>query len=243
MVMSGYIKKTQMTANGNRFIILHDYVKLSEERIKSFCKTWYSPWYKKKRVADGVVILEKINYDFGVFMHIYNADGSMADICGNALRCVATLLDKDRGIITTRAGAIETRKINGIQHVCIGLPRGNEKPLQGNVHCYNFGNAHRVIICAGNITERAAKALYARLLHENKLESNCTAVFVSVYGKYTIATYEKGVGITKACGTAACAALMVLEDKLGCNDVTFENGVRAYFGKDGKIWITGEDVK
>ena len=189
--------------------------------------------------ADGLVVL--LPSDIADFkMRIFNSDGSEADMCGNATRCVARYLYENKitakTVITldTLAGIITPELIfeNGTLttvKVDMGLPRlkRGEIPIVGNaeekvvnmpleiagenyhITCVSMGNPHCLIF-----VEDIAKvnlALIGPKIETHTLFPKKTNVeFLQIIDRQTIRmrVWERGAGITKACGTGASAALV-----------------------------------
>ena len=179
-------------------------------------------------------------------MRMFNADGSEAEMCGNAIRCVAKLvsergiarhdalkIETGRGVLTLRLEAsggkvrqvrvdmgepiLESDKIPttfpGPRVVDVPLPAigGDtgwhaECGLDPKITCVSTGNPHAILYCRdvskvplatiGPIFEHAA--LFPRRI-------NVHFVQVQRPAEVTMRTWERGSGITLACGTGACA--------------------------------------
>jgi diaminopimelate epimerase len=160
--------------------------------------------------------------DANVEMRIFNADGSQAEMCGNAARCVAKYLrpvlgvPEDTLILQTLAGLIQIQPgEHGLEAVDMGKPvygRPGESITVDGGATYQFtevsmGNPHCVIF----LPELAGfpLAVEGPLLERDKRFPNRTNVeFVQVLAPDHIRmrVWERGAGITPACGTGACAA-------------------------------------
>jgi diaminopimelate epimerase len=166
-----------------------------------------------------------------VFMQIRNPDGSEAEACGNATRCVALLLHRENGArrlaIETVAGllAAEARE-DGRIAVDMGpvrtgwdevplaramdtdradLARG---PLRAPV-CSNIGNPHATFFVAD--AEAIDLAALGPALERDPLfpeRANIGVATVRDRGHIRLRVWERGAGITLACGSGACAALV-----------------------------------
>lgn len=189
--------------------------------------------------ADGLVVL--LPSDIADFrMRIFNSDGSEADMCGNATRCVARYLYENKlttkTIITldTLAGIITPELIfdNGVLKtvkVDMGLPRlkRGEIPVVGNpeeqvinmpleiegetysITCVSMGNPHCIIFV--DDIEKVNLSLLGPKIETHSLFPKKTNVeFLQIMDRQTIRmrVWERGAGITKACGTGASAALV-----------------------------------
>lgn len=162
-----------------------------------------------------------------VFMRIYNADGSEAEACGNATRCVARLVFEESGLISgvqTVMGVLPVRRLpDGRYMVGMGpaFLRWQDVPLAeatdtlslpelvpglGAPVAVSIGNPHCVFF-----VEDADSLDFAPIgaeIEKHPLFPNRTNVqFVTPIGRQTIRqrVWERGVGITGASGSGACA--------------------------------------
>ncbi len=185
--------------------------------------------------CDQLIVLEKPT-DTGadVFMRIYNPDGSEAGACGNATRCVASLvMDEHKSndvTVQTISGLLESRKIglgvNGLPVIAVDmgparldwreipvreacdtnhLPVGLG-PLQDPVGT-NMGNPHATFF----VDDAAAIALAElgpKLEHDAFFPERANIGVAQIVGKdkLRLRVWERGAGETLACGSGACAA-------------------------------------
>jgi len=189
--------------------------------------------------ADGLVILLPSEIaDFQ--MRIFNSDGSEAEMCGNATRCIARyvyesgLTDKTQITLETKAGIIKPELIfiDGIVdkvRVDMGTPHllRSEIPMNGagdqqvineslvigemkyHITCVSMGNPH-CIIFVDDINDVDLSSI-GPLIENNPIFPRKTNVeFAQMIDKQTIRmrVWERGAGITMACGTGACATLV-----------------------------------
>jgi diaminopimelate epimerase len=172
--------------------------------------------------ADGVVtILPPRTPDAAVEMHIYNPDGSVAEMCGNAVRCLARHLAETRGLdgrirIDTGAGTKECtlHRGPGGAVAAVSVEMGPAR-LEGeqdfqiggeSLHAVrvSMGNPHAVIFGAAPSRERAA-ALGPPI--ERAVDGGVNVGFARASaGAIDLVVWERGAGLTDACGTGACAA-------------------------------------
>ncbi|MDZ4677251.1 MAG: diaminopimelate epimerase [Oligoflexia bacterium] len=215
---------TKMTGTGNDFIIFDarekTFPKFDRKLLaQSLCRRHFSVG------ADGIIFIEKSKKAHVAFKwDFYNADGSPADMCGNAARCVARYaLEKNISDRTTSfetvAGVVNARvKPNGMVEVEMPKPAILEKFLQVpvgsaslDIFYVNTGVPHVVKQTddwEGDYLKEMGSYLRNHELFEKTNGANVT--FYEVIGEKTIqsATYERGVeGITLACGTGAVAAV------------------------------------
>jgi diaminopimelate epimerase len=164
-------------------------------------------------------------------MRTINADGSDAEACGNATRCVAWLIAQESGDsrieIETPAGVLDTALLaDGRVAVDMGPPRTawgdiplarrmdtlavklTAGPLASPV-CSNIGNPHATFFVADADAIDLA-ALGPRLEHHQLFPERANIGVATVRDETTIRlrVWERGAGITRACGTGACAALV-----------------------------------
>jgi len=194
--------------------------------------------------ADGLVLIGK-DKEMDLFMRIFNPDGSEPEMCGNAIRCVARyayeygLVDKTEFTVRTLAGIIcpevilVNDKIDSVR-VDMGQPllSRTDIPMLGNgenigveievadqlfnITGVSMGNPHCIIFVDDINT--VPVNIWGPLLEKNQLFPAGTNVeFVQVISENEIImrVWERGAGITLACGTGACATLVgaVLNNK------------------------------
>jgi diaminopimelate epimerase len=158
-------------------------------------------------------------------MRIWNADGSEAEMCGNAIRCVAKLLF-DRGF--TRETTIPIETGNGVLEVTVhvesgrvaratvsmGVPRLEPGPLElsagdervsGTI--VSMGNPHFVLLDEDLSDERVLRLGPLIEKHERfPPRTNVEFVKLESPDRLRVRVWERGSGETLACGTGACAA-------------------------------------
>ena len=184
--------------------------------------------------ADGLIFVRKSDC-CDVRMQIFNSDGSEAEMCGNASRCVALhlfrrkLVNKKQISLDTLAGIIRTDitdEARGLVRVDMGVPRltKGEIPMTGNpaetavnfpltaagqtfyATAVSMGNPHLVIFVPD--ISQVPLAAWGPQLETHPLFPRKTNVeFVQVLDSKTVRmrVWERGAGITQACGTGSCA--------------------------------------
>jgi diaminopimelate epimerase len=180
--------------------------------------------------CDQVIVIGEGKNGFDAAMRIYNADGGEVESCGNAARCVARLLmeekDRDHVTIDTPGGELYCADAgHGDVTVDMGLPHfaWDEIPLARSVDTNNFdfeiggetfraaavniGNPHCVVF-EGNADTAPIDQLGPRIEMHMLFPERINVEFVTVKDRQHLRTrvWERGVGITSACGTGACAA-------------------------------------
>lgn len=165
------------------------------------------------------------------FMRIHNADGGEVESCGNAARCIAQLLMQETGskavTIDTVGGWLEARAgAQGLVAVDMGEPRfgWQEIPLgramdtatldyshagYGAPGAVNVGNPHVVFFVADAEAVPLAE-IGPRIEHDPLFPERINVEFAEVIApdRIRMRVWERGVGITRACGTGACATLV-----------------------------------
>jgi diaminopimelate epimerase len=170
------------------------------------------------------------------YVRIYNNDGSEAGACGNGMRCVASLLAQQTGktaaAFETAAGVLRTWKdaSSGLFTVDMGEPRFGwqdiplaeefrdtraielqigpiDKPILHSPSVVSMGNPHAIFWV--DDVESCDLARIGPLLEHHPLfpeRANITLCAVKSRDHIVIRTWERGAGLTRACGSAACAA-------------------------------------
>ena len=165
------------------------------------------------------------------FMTIFNADGSEVSACGNATRCVARLLldesDLRSVVIETRAGLLDAeRRDGGLVAVDMGPARldWRDIPLADPVDTLHLGiesgplsdpagvsmgNPHAVFFVP-DVAAIDLAALGPGLEHHPLFPERANIEIAQILDPATIRmrVWERGTGITQACGTGACATLV-----------------------------------
>jgi diaminopimelate epimerase len=170
------------------------------------------------------------------YVRIYNNDGSEAEACGNGMRCVAALLSRDTGRTTaayeTSAGVLQTWQDtgSGLFTVDMGPPRFGwneiplaepfsdtraialqigppDRPILQSPSAVNMGNPH-AIFWVEDVAAYDLATIGPQLEHHTMFpeRANITLCAVKSPEHIVTRTWERGAGLTKACGSAACAA-------------------------------------
>ncbi|MEH6476389.1 MAG: diaminopimelate epimerase [Sneathiella sp.] len=179
---------------------------------------------------DQLIVLEPTD-NADVFMRIHNSDGSEAEACGNATRCVAHLmmeeLSRETVIIETVAGLLKgAAASNGNVVIDMGLPKvqWQDIPLsqaEDTLHvtmsagplsdpvAVNMGNPH-VVFFVDDADSIDLEKWGPILEHDPLLPSkaNISVASPMADGNFRLRVWERGVGITLACGSAACATIV-----------------------------------
>lgn len=157
-----------------------------------------------------------------VTMRIWNSDGSEVSACGNATRCVPVLLGRDC-TIETAAGILDARLAEGGSTVDMGKPRfgWDEIPLAyamdtralpvawgelSRPAAVNVGNPHLVFFVA-DLDAVSLETLGPEIEHDPLFPEriNVNVAHLLAGDHLVMRTWERGAGLTRACGTGACA--------------------------------------
>ncbi len=169
------------------------------------------------------------------FIRIYNNDGSEAGACGNGMRCVADIVSKQNGktalTFETTAGILNCWKgADGLFTVDMGPPRFKwneiplaeefrdtraielqigpiDKPVLHSPAVVSMGNPH-AIFWVDDVNAHDLDR-FGPLLENHPIfpeRANITLAHIVSRDAIIIRTWERGAGLTKACGSAACAA-------------------------------------
>ena len=232
MAKTNKIPFSKMHGAGNDFIIInqidHDY-NLSAQQIKEFSNRNFGIGF------DQLLIIEKSTHSNSEFKYrIFNADGEEVNQCGNGARCffhylrLKELTKKDELIVETHSGLIElSYKKNKLIAVDMGKPifDNNRIPFKPNQSTDNIitvnnqeykfypvsmGNPHAVIELNtfDNINLISiGKALQGSLMFPEGVNVN----FLKIIDSQNLAlkVYERGAGMTLACGSGACASAVI----------------------------------
>jgi diaminopimelate epimerase len=182
--------------------------------------------------CDQLIVLEPARNDLAdVFMRIYNPDGSESGACGNATRCVASLLMAEQNvtevIVETISGLLDCEDVGGgLYSVDMGPARSDWRDLPLSEACdtdnlpievgplknpvgVNMGNPHAVFMVAN--ADAIDLSTFGPLVEHDKLfpeRTNVEAVEVLANDRIRMRVWERGAGITQSCGSGACAALV-----------------------------------
>ncbi len=221
--------------------------------------------------CDQVIVLAKAEAPADIFMRIFNNDGGEVAACGNATRCVAGELfnetGKDKVIVETNAGLLRCYPDGDNVTVDIGVPKFDwqdipldermdtrnidiklgpiDAPVLSGPSAVNVGNPHCIFfvddIGAHDIHNIGPLVEFHPLFPE---QANVSLAQVTDENSIRLRVWERGVGVTKACGTAACAVVPAgVRKKLCARNVTvaLDGGPLAieWRERDDHILMTG----
>ena len=267
--MANTIHFTKMHGAGNDYIYVNTLIDMIPNPVKASIE-WSKPHFGIG--SDGLVLIGRPSEDSAAdfSMHIYNADGSEAMMCGNASRCIGKYLYEKGFIKNTR---IKLETLSGVKVLNLHLNDENKvgsvtvdmlEPITEMPEQFtgkhpslssipgadkgvfvSMGNPHYVIfvddISDINIAE------YGKILERDQaFPQRCNIEFAQLVGKDKLRTrvWERGSGITMACGTGACATataaiILGLTDRKV--DIIMDGGtLNIEWNKDdGHIYMTG----
>ena len=199
---------------------------------------------------------------------IFNSDGGEVSACGNGSRCVAYLLGKNLNTkeikLKTKNRLLNAKIVGNLQvELEMGKPlfgfgdiplskkinpanitlEINNKKFKGGF-CVNVGNPH-IIFFVKNCFEYDLKKIGPEIENHNLFpeKTNVTMAQIIDENNITVNVWERGAGLTKACGTAACAtAVAALKNKLVYSevDIKFKEGfLNIKIDKTENIFMTG----
>ena len=210
---------------GNDFIMidnLNGEINISPELVRLHCDRHFGIG------ADGVILLEKSD-KADCFMNYYNSDGTIAEMCGNGVRCTAKFFESLNEIkakkpysikIDTRAGVKEIIiNTDDTYSVDMGVPKfvhsdfpSESKTLEGyRFDFVSMGNPHAVTMVS-NLDDIDFKLVGKEVENSECFPNKINVEFVEKKDElnYRVKVWERGCGATLACGTGACAVFAVL---------------------------------
>jgi diaminopimelate epimerase len=222
------IKAFKMDSLGNDFVIIDQRVEninLNKDQIIKICDRSY--------IGCDQLILIKKNRNIDAGLEFYNSDGSVSGACGNGTRCVADLLSKENNkkeiTVWTSSGILKSNILgNNLVETKLGVPKTNwnEIPLSKDMDtknlkiqiidknnkehtggtAINVGNPH-IVFFINDIESFDLKKIGPKIENHNFFPEKCNVALAKIINKnlIKIKVWERGAGLTKACGTAACA--------------------------------------
>ncbi len=204
-------------------------------------------------------ILPAADADFT--LDFWNSDGSRAGACGNATRCVADLVMRDLGksrvtLRTSRGELIAERMADGRIRVNMGQPQLDwaevplshkvdtlHLPLAGDPSAVGMGNPHCVFFVA-DAEAVDLPGLGPQIEHDPLFPARTNVEFASLLGPdhLRMRVWERGAGITLACGSGACATAVAahLRGLTGRQVVLDLDGGRLEIDwREDGVWMAG----
>ena len=217
-----------MDGLGNDFVIIDnrlDPITLDQDQIIKICD--------RKFIGCDQLILINSHKTSDAYLKFFNSDGSESGACGNGTRCIAEFISKENKkkniLLTTSSGELNSDILgNNIVETGIGIGKTewDEIPLTKNMNtknlnikivdnkgvghsggtAVNVGNPH-VIFFVNNVDDFDIKKIGPEIEWHKLFPERCNVTIAQVINKNLIKVkvWERGAGLTKACGTAACA--------------------------------------
>ena len=240
------LKAFKMDGLGNDFVIIDNRQKitnLTKEQIIKICD--------RKFIGCDQLILIKKSETADAYLEFYNSDGGTSGACGNGTRCVADLLGKETNKntinLTTLSGNLKSEILGDklvSTEIGVGKTKWNEIPLSKDLNtknlnikifdlnknehtggtAINVGNPH-VIFFVDNNENFDIKKIGPEIENHKFFPEKCNVTLATVINQELIKVkvWERGAGLTKACGTAACAtAFAAKQNELTNNKVDIE---------------------
>lgn len=192
-------------------------------------------------------------------LEFWNSDGSRAGACGNATRCVSDWmmrqLGKDALTLTTERGLLAAvRRDDGLVSVNMGAPILDAPaipvsadpmalPLEGAPVAVGMGNPHCIFFVADAEAVDVA-GLGPRIEHDPLFPERTNVEFASLIAPdhLRMRVWERGAGITLACGSGTCATAVAahLKGLTGRQVIVDVDGGRLEIDwRDDGVWMTG----
>ena len=266
------IKAFKMDGLGNDFVIIdnrQEVTELSKEQIIRICDRNFIG-------CDQLILIEKDN-TADAHLKFFNSDGGESGACGNGTRCVADLISKEKDnktiILKTLSGNLKSEILgNNLVTTEIGNAKINwsEIPLSDELNtknlnikindlnniehsggtAINVGNPH-IIFFVNKMEDFDIAKIGPKIENHKIFPEKCNVTIAQVINEnlIKIKVWERGAGLTKACGTAACAAAFAgkLNGLTNNNtDIEFETGKLSIFiDKKNSIHMKGpvSDIK
>ena len=222
---------TKMQGLGNDFVVLdwEEYQEIGQSAESLALKMCHRNFGVG---ADGLIVVVPESDNADLSWIFYNSDGTPAQMCGNGMRCFAKYvlnkgyIDKHEFSVETKAGIISPKiNDNGTVTVNMGTPvfEPAKIPFKGenvlnyklnssdktfSINCASMGNPHCVIFTDEDIKACALK--YGSGIETHELfpeKTNVEFIRIKSRNEIDLAVWERGCGITMACGTGACASV------------------------------------
>jgi len=236
----------KMNGLGNDFVIIDnrlDPIILNKDQIIKVCD-------RKFIGCDQLILINNHNTS-DAHLKFFNSDGSESGACGNGTRCIAEFLSKENKkkniLLTTSSGELSSDILgNNFVETGIGIGKTewDEIPLSKNINTKNLGikivddngNEHsggtavsvgnpHVVFFINNVDDFNIEKIGPEIEQYKLFPEKCNVTIAQVINKNLIKVkvWERGAGLTKACGTAACAtAFAGLLNQLSSNEVDIE---------------------
>ncbi len=198
-------------------------------------------------------------------LEFWNSDGSRAAACGNATRCISDYVMTEMGkssvnLVTARGNLAAVRRTDGLVSVNMGQPQLDwadiplaravdtlHLPLPGDPVGVGMGNPHAVFFVAD--AEAVDLLRQGPLLEYDPLfPERANVEFVTVTGpdRMRMRVWERGAGVTLACGSGVCA-VAVAANRRGLTGrsvrIDVDGGMLEVDYRDDGVWLTGPTAR
>ncbi|MFN3954083.1 MAG: diaminopimelate epimerase [Pararhodobacter sp.] len=195
-----------------------------------------------------------------LLLDFWNADGSRAGACGNATRCVVDLVLRESGAertsLRTARGLLHAERRDGRIWVNMGAPLmdwrdiplagpqdARHLPIEGAPVAVGMGNPHCVFL-VDDAEAVALEACGAALEHHSLFPEATNVEFASLAGpeRLRMRVWERGTGVTLACGSGACAVAVAAHLRGLCGrqvEIMADGGVLGVDWREDGVWLTG----
>src|SRR3954466_11640674 len=264
------LKFTKMHGLGNDFVVIdgvNQSVSLDTAKLRMLADRRFGIG------CDQILLVEPPEGDADFRYRIFNADGGEVEQCGNGARCFARYVH-DRGLtkkteirIETHGGLITPRLEPGGQvSVNMGVPRFEPREIpfiaekQSSIYSLDIGDRAReisavsmgnprAIQCVADVEQYPVATEGPLVEAHPRFPQRVNAGYMQVLDRHHIKlrVYERGAGETLACGTGACAAVVIGIERglLGSGvEVSFRGGELfvSWAGKGQPVWMTGPAI-
>jgi diaminopimelate epimerase len=257
----------KMDGLGNDFIIF-------DQRTSStpLTKTQMVKISNRNNIGCDQIIFINKDQNNDAFLKFYNSDGGETSACGNGSRCAAYLLMKENkskkiSLRTQTATLYAELNDKNLVKINMGQPnfqwdkiplskKMNYKNLQIEIasikkkrfiggFALNVGNPH-LLFFVNDLDQFNIKEIGPKIENHIYFPEKCNLTLASIKNKKNIQVkvWERGAGLTKACGTAACAtvvaaSILKLSDR--CADIEFPQGlINIDWQSNNNIYMTGK---
>ncbi len=214
----------KMSGVGNDFVIFDGrqaHIHLTSDQIKKISD--------RKNIGCDQLIVMREGEAVDCVMEIYNSDGSLAGACGNATRCVASILFSEKQTleikIQTAAGILRCTQDGDFISVNMGVPNFDwaKIPLSHETDsqkislfnfefaCVNVGNPHAATFIAQPLTDEIFFDIGPKIETDSIFPQKTNVEFAQIISDNLIEVrvWERGSGETLACGSGACAVAIL----------------------------------
>lgn len=246
------IRFHKMHGLGNDFIIIdtrHKPLQLTSQRISRMCDRHFGIG------CDQLVILDEPNeVQASIRVQFFNPDGSASGACGNASRCVAELMG-GQVVLQTEAGLLPCER-DGLGRITVdmGRPRFDwaeiplayecdtkTLPIDGAPAACSMGNPHATFFDDVESAASLGPSLERDPIFPQR--ANIGFAHIEAGNRMRLRVWERGAGLTLACGSGACAAVVngvrrgLIERSC---QVALDGGILdIYYRDDGHVLMTG----